>query len=79
MMQLKGLNFFRIPAQYMKSISAKFDIKKLKQNQIRALLVKIVSTRSPKWAFGHIGNHLCHLSCPMYQTIYITFILQKKT
>jgi len=54
MMQLKGFNFLSIIAQYLKSISAKFDLEKVKQNQLRAFLVEPVSARSLKWAFGHI-------------------------
>jgi len=42
MMQLKGLNHYRLIVQYMNRISAKFDFEKVKQNKVRALLVKTV-------------------------------------
>jgi len=42
MVQLKGLNFLSIIAQYLKSMSAKFDSEKLKQNKVRASQVETV-------------------------------------
>jgi len=44
-MQLNGFNFLSIISQYLKSISAKVDFEKVKQNQIRALL-RCVHTKS---------------------------------
>jgi len=41
-MQQKSLNFPKIIAQYMNSISAKFDFEKVKQNKIRDFLVNTV-------------------------------------
>jgi len=36
MMELKGSNFVSIIAQYLKSISAKFGLEKVKQDKVRA-------------------------------------------